>query len=57
MPAPKKTPRPKPRVIDVSPNAEKDDQLLVKPTKKMAHGGIMRGAGAATRGKKYTRSC
>ena len=61
MPAPKKSKRPKARPFkDVSPRAEKDDQLLVKPrkTKKMAKGGMVaRGGGAATKGKRFTRSC
>ena len=52
MPAPKKSKRPKGRVYeDVSPWAEKDDQLLVKPrkTQKKAKGGVVkaRGSGCA----------
>jgi len=50
----KRSKRPKPRPVDKSPTAEKGDQAHVK---KYASGGVVRGAGAATRGKKFTRSC
>ena len=69
MPAPEKSIRPKarsktavmksvrplvrPKTVDVSPKAEKGDQEHVKP---MAKGGMTRGCGAATKGKRYSRS-
>ena len=61
MPAPTKSKRPKARPWkDVSPTAEKDDQLLVKPrpkTKKYSKGGMVcRGMGAATQGGGFSRN-
>jgi hypothetical protein len=43
----------RPKTVDVSPKAEKGDQEHVK---KMAKGGMARGCGAATKGKRYSRS-
>ena len=53
--APRKSKRPLARMQDHTPTAEAGDQVFIKDTTKMAKGGIVRGAGAATKGKKYTR--
>lgn len=72
MPAPKKSLRPKVRPADLAAGAavsrgnrikemERDEEDMMKKAKggkvkKMAAGGMARGCGAATKGKRYSRS-
>lgn len=67
--APRTSQRPRGRPVDLTPDAEKGDQQHIRSksakkkmaggkmgTKKYAKGGMARGCGAATKGKKYSRA-
>lgn len=64
MAGPKKSPRPKarPKIVDVSPRAERNEREEVMgkacggSMKKMAKGGVCRGMGAATRGGNFYKN-